>query len=674
MERNWANTTQLGALVTGRRYLLLTVAATGIAAASAAQRMREFPPVDSLASAALLFGTELMNSRISALIVLHFFLVAMYHVFLLLARTTLGVLQPMELQQTKETLIPFVLLRCQLLVSTMDPAAHGQRAELGVLVAWLAALAVLQALLAVTQARFHNLLTRPMTQLRDLQRLGAVLGAVIMLNLGLAAACSRLGLFSDRIVHVPWFEASLMLLKTLELGVQVGFHSLDVRAASISEEEETETGYSENSEFHLLLLQTVLCGCYLVQLVLYYLYVISVDQFRVSLFDLILILNVKNATVRLLEKIKHVKLYHQVVLDLDHLFPDATPEELESVADDVCAICLKSMSTQAKKLRCGHLFHRLCLRQCLQKASVSDSLAGLDPLTRMANGLGMEGSLPPGVAPAAATGATTGSTSMRCPICRKQVCGGKCDEMNSAAHEHHRPRQPEAEVEEPRESLQQQLATAGNAQGEPDTLAGVDANANANAAAPEEVLRFSTAFLSRWIPFPNFSFEIVRHRGGGRNFEVTQEMLQHIWEVFPQYTLEEIHADLTRTRSVERTMERILNGRLDEQRLAMEQRNTDRAEMDANGVLGDAVIDLGEDFRWSLSTLASALWGFNIPTPAPAPAPAPAVETAAPANQEANANEVVSPNAPAGEPEGRSETEAQPLQRRVERWRDERPA
>ncbi|KAG3180193.1 hypothetical protein PC128_g15649 [Phytophthora cactorum] len=652
-----ARAAQLGELVTGCRYLLLTVAATSIAAASAAQRLRKLPPSGSLSSAMLLFGAELMSSRVSAMIVLHFFLVAMYHAFLLLARVALGALRPLELQQTKEMLIPFVLLRCQLLVSTMEPSGH--RMELGMLVAWLAALAVLRALLALTQARFQHLLTRPMTQLRDLQRLGAVLSVVIMLNLALAATCSRLGLFSDRIVHVPWFEASLMLLKTLELGVQVGFQSLDVRAASFSEEEDTGPGYSENSEFHLLLLQTVLSGCYLVQLVLYYLYVISVDQFRVSLFDLILILNVKNATVRLLDKIKHVKLYHQVVLDLDHLFPDATPDELESVADDVCAICLKSMCTQAKKLRCGHLFHRLCLRQCLQKASVSDALAGLDPLTRMANGLGMEGPLPPTVA-AAAGGSSTSSTSMRCPICRKQVCGGKCDEMTSAEPEEHHSRQPEAEAVETRQAGQQ--IANNNVLGEPQA----QVPAGPGAAAPEEVLRFSTAFLSRWVPFPNFSFEIVRHRGGTRNFEVTQEMLQQIWEVFPQYTLEEIRADLTRTRSVERTMERILNGRLDEQRLAMEQRNTDRADMDASGVLGDAVIDLGEDFRWSLSTLASALWGLNLPARAPVAEAAPV----APRQQADTTGDV----APADDETQRQEAEREPLLRRLERWRGERPA
>jgi len=64
-----ARMTQLGALVTGRRYLLLTVAATGIAAAGAAQRLREskLPPA-SLAQTAPLFLAELMSSRISAVV------------------------------------------------------------------------------------------------------------------------------------------------------------------------------------------------------------------------------------------------------------------------------------------------------------------------------------------------------------------------------------------------------------------------------------------------------------------------------------------------------------------------------------------------------------------------------------------------------------------------------
>ncbi|CAI5741458.1 unnamed protein product [Hyaloperonospora brassicae] len=574
-----ARLVQLGEVVTGRRYVLLTAAATGIAMASAVQRLRPLSSIDSPLSLSTRFAEELMNSRVGAVIMLHFILVILYYAFLLLARAALGTLQPMELQQTKETLVPFVLLRCQLLLSTMEFTAPGQGIEIARLVSWLAVLVVLRALLALTQIRFQHLLTRPMTRVRDLQRLGAVLGLVIVLNLGLLAACTRFGLFWEKIVYVPWFEASLMLLRTLELGLQVGFHSLDVSGAAVADDGVSALGWWENREFYLLLLQTVLCGCYLVQLVAYYLYVVSVDQFRVSLFDLVLVLNVKNATVRLLEKVKHVKLYHRVVLDLDHLFPDATSEELKSVADDVCAICLKSMSSHAKKLDCGHLFHRLCLRQCLQKASESDALVGLNPLTRMLNGLGMESPFPQ-----VAGTRSSGSPLMRCPICRKQVCGGQCDKM-TCSPPGESSRQLEGETEELREAGQPQheLATTDTAQDDvhDHVVAGDDGGAS------EEVIRFSTAFLSRWVPFPNFSFEIVRHR----NVELTEEMLQQIWEVFPQYTLEEIRADVAQTRSVERTMERILHGHLDEQRIAMEQQNFDRADMDANELFGGALVD-----------------------------------------------------------------------------------
>ncbi|KAI9913139.1 hypothetical protein PsorP6_006378 [Peronosclerospora sorghi] len=583
---------QLSAFVTGRRYLMLTAAATAVLSVGSMQRLRALLVSDALSWTFTRLLAELFTTRISAMITLHFFVVVMYHACVCLASAMLGVLRPTELQQTKETLIPFVLLRCQLLVSTMEPFAQGwSGTEIGLLVVWLAALAALRALVALAHARFQHVLTKPRTQVHDLQRIGTLLGLVFVLNFAMAATCSRLHLFSERIMYIPWFEASLMVLKTLELGVQVGFHNLDFSEANSLEDDEASTGCWENSEFHLLLLQTALYGCYLVQLVVYYLYVISVDKFRVSLFDLILILNVKNSTVRLLKKLKHVKLYHQVVLDLDHLFPDATPEELHSAADDVCVICLQFMPTQAKKLRCGHLFHRLCLRQCLQKASNSEFLAGLDPLTRMANGLEMESPLPVG------GNSFSNSTSMRCPICRMHVCGEKSDEASPEQLEEHL-YQPEAVAAGSREAgQQQQVAVTSNTQVEAREQATVDANGN---AASEEVLRFSTAFLSRYVPFPNFSFEIVRHR----NFEVTQEMLQQIWEVFPQYTREEIRADLARTQSVERTMERILSGRLDEQRVA-------------NGGFVDAALEPGDDLRWGLTTLASALSeARNVPTPA----------------------------------------------------------
>ena len=54
--------------------------------------------------------------------------------------------------------------------------------------------------------------------------------------------------------------------------------------------------------------------------------------------------------------------------NIDSRFPDAAPQDLAALADDeVCAICLKTMKSKAKKLPCTHLFHSACIRQCMEK-------------------------------------------------------------------------------------------------------------------------------------------------------------------------------------------------------------------------------------------------------------------------------------------------------------------
>lgn len=121
------------------------------------------------------------------------------------------------------------------------------------------------------------------------------------------------------------------------------------------------------------------------------------------------------------------------------------------------------------------------------------------------------------------------------------------------------------------------------------------------------IVSSAAEFLSRWVPFPNFSFEIVRHRdsangGGGAGFTVTPEMVQQVWEVFPQYSAESIQSDLMHTRSPERTIERILNGSFETRR---QQQDTGGGDM---GEIAQAIDDIDEELRWSLSTLWSNLW------------------------------------------------------------------
>lgn len=119
---------------------------------------------------------------------MHLYSVVMYHVFLAVAHASFGAIRPSEIQvrrqqmqfgsdrfgtadrpshvdalpcrscwmmqQTKETVIHFVLMRCLLLASTMG--GSGQKTKMAMLLVWLSAVAFLHGILSLCGARFEH--------------------------------------------------------------------------------------------------------------------------------------------------------------------------------------------------------------------------------------------------------------------------------------------------------------------------------------------------------------------------------------------------------------------------------------------------------------------------------------------------------------------------------------
>lgn len=72
-------------------------------------------------------------------------------------------------------------------------------------------------------------------------------------------------------------------------------------------------------------------------------------------------------TLRSFKKsVSDVIMSRRAILNMNTLYPDATPEELAS-GDNVCIICREEMMTNAKKLPCNHIFHISCLRSWFQR-------------------------------------------------------------------------------------------------------------------------------------------------------------------------------------------------------------------------------------------------------------------------------------------------------------------
>ncbi|XP_046849240.1 E3 ubiquitin-protein ligase synoviolin B-like isoform X2 [Xenia sp. Carnegie-2017] len=66
------------------------------------------------------------------------------------------------------------------------------------------------------------------------------------------------------------------------------------------------------------------------------------------------------------KSVSDVIMSRRAILNMNTLYPDATPEELAN-GDNVCIICREEMTGQAKKLPCNHIFHVSCLRSWFQR-------------------------------------------------------------------------------------------------------------------------------------------------------------------------------------------------------------------------------------------------------------------------------------------------------------------
>lgn len=147
------------------------------------------------------------------------------------------------------------------------------------------------------------------------------------------------------------FEYAILLTIIINIGIKYALHSVDLNS---------ETPWDNKAVF--LLYTELVMG--LIKVVLYVafvmimirIYTLPLFAFRPMYFTL---RNFKKA-------LSDVILSRRAIHNMNTLYPDATPEELQA-ADNVCIICREEMTTASKKLPCNHIFHTSCLRSWFQR-------------------------------------------------------------------------------------------------------------------------------------------------------------------------------------------------------------------------------------------------------------------------------------------------------------------
>ncbi|XP_077983036.1 uncharacterized protein LOC144437877 [Glandiceps talaboti] len=224
-----------------------------------------------------------------------------------------------------------------------------------------------------------------------------------------------------------------------------------------------------------------------------------------SMASLVICMQLRFLYNEIQRRIKRHRNYRRVVSNMEARFAPATAEELEANDDD-CAICWDRMMT-ARKLPCGHYFHNSCLRSWLEH-----------------------------------------DTS--CPTCRKSLNVAPGGSPPDSEDEVERPPQPPPQAA--------RVGLRFRAQREPP---GRRINRR------NHFFHFDGSRIASWMP--SFSVEVTHTTQvlGGPGLAAVNSQLENmahqVHVMFPHVPVNTIQADLRITRSVELTVDNILEGRIE---------------------------------------------------------------------------------------------------------------
>lgn len=147
------------------------------------------------------------------------------------------------------------------------------------------------------------------------------------------------------------FEYAILLTIVVTIQMKYVLHIIDLRSENPWD---NKAVYLLYTELITGFIKTILYSCFMVIMI------------KVHTFPLFAIRPMYLTLRGFKKSISDVIMSRRAIANMNTLYPDATPEELQQ-GDNVCIICREEMTTGCKKLPCNHIFHTSCLRSWFQR-------------------------------------------------------------------------------------------------------------------------------------------------------------------------------------------------------------------------------------------------------------------------------------------------------------------
>jgi len=315
---------------------------------------------------------------------------------------------------------------------------------------------------------------------------------------------------------------------------------------------------------------------------LHFIHIGTINGISLSLIDVVLLLNTRAIAVELWGKTNELYQYWTIKQRMDELFvTENNPSNTE-----VCPICIQDFTSCAKRLPCGHLLHSPCLGVLIQKQAQPYTGPLPHDSDGTTNNVNTAGSSAHGWSQALLHRINPGSTvsgrgaslpllSVRCPICRKNICVTTGSLISSDQQD-----DSDCTSNDNDSSL---LASGVSDDAVSDTILARSSGEESLGTTGDIRVDHPQAPVSSFpLFFMRMAMEIVSMSSGrrtawrrrnrddlrvdSRRQELSPSSLEtsvdQVIAVFPQFPRDMIARDLRQTESVDGTIENILAGRI----------------------------------------------------------------------------------------------------------------
>ncbi|GAB5372491.1 hypothetical protein AAMO2058_001670300 [Amorphochlora amoebiformis] len=291
------------------------------------------------------------TSKLNIVVLMNMVYNLMYISGRLIQQQCFGELSDAELKSIRERTLNYLLFKIVFMGAILNADVH----ELLVWTTWFGTMCFLRVFIIICKERFRAIPESSTNAGRFYVLHISTIFSVCVANTILALLCWNLfGEAGVSVLFLLLFENVVIFVDCLQVAVKYSIHLGCFL---------TPPRNLNECSVHMHYIEFVAeCTTQVITLA-HFVHVWTVYGVSFTLIDLFLFMNMRSVFVDLMKRVATFKNYRSAMLEIQRSFPIATDLELKS--NSKCAICLDNMAV-AKKLPCGHLFHKHCLEQWIK--------------------------------------------------------------------------------------------------------------------------------------------------------------------------------------------------------------------------------------------------------------------------------------------------------------------